>query len=583
MIQKYMNSQFFRKGNLRPYFPTLLGGLLIACLNLPTQAATIFVNTKGGNDSNTGLDTTQPLRTVTKGVAVANANGGGIVHVAVGKYDESPITLPAGVTISGGWDNTFAEGKRNIFDNTKKIPTSFEEKLCEDHTCLTTTTGPYVISTMGSQSGTVKPETLPPRSLSQLIIIGPNCATPPGNAHCDSSFGVIVDQPNVHLDYLLVKAGTGNTGIKGQDAQGTTGTCTRGGAGGKVSVKITEFSASCEGGTGETGESAKLNDVVVALGGKGGETGENNCSVWPKDRSDTAETGKTGEKGNPGATGRSGIPASIVPLGFSFANNRLELNHNTSGNGGPGSPGAGGGGGGAGGSWNYFFWGCVGAYPTRGGVGHDGNRGGCGGAGGLGGSSGAGAFALVINNVKVMSEGLVLLGGQGGMGGAGGNGALGAPGGKDDSLGTMGTKAGPRVSWDCFGSDTAIPSTARGGTGGAGGHGGDGGDGGGGAGGNGGPAISLVTLAKNAALEVKSGGTYHVKGGRAGIGGTGGKNGACIKNPQMCVTANTGSGGNPTTDPSVGAGTGNPLSSSSSTSNIVNGLEGINQESVHLP
>lgn len=586
MIQKYMSSPFPRKRNWKHYLCPLMGGLLISSLSLTTQAATIFVS-KNGNDANSGLEAIKPLATVNKGVSVAVTNGGGTLRVAIGKYNEAPITLPAGVAISGGWDNTFADGKRNIFDNTKKIPTQFEEKLCENHTCLTTTQGPHVVSTMGSNPGNQKPDVLPARSLSQLIIIGPDCAAPQSNATCDSSFGVIVDQPNVHLDYLLIKAGTGNTGIKGPDGKIGTGTCSYGGAGGKVIGTSTIWTFSCQGGIGNAGENVTLNDVVVALGGAGGEPGESSCTAWPYARSDNPETGKVGKNGSPGATGKAGTPAPIIDLGFTPSTNhlRLDLNHNTSGQGSKGSPGSGGGGGGAGGSWNYFFGGCIGGYPVTGGRGHDGNRGGCSGEGGVGGSSGAGAFALVINNTKVMSESIVLLGGQGGMGGVGGNGALGSPGAKDDSLGKLGSKAGPRAKGDCGFLNWQLPDR-NGGYGGPGGHGGDGGDGGGGGGGNGGPAITLVKMNKNAALEVKSGGTYHVKGGRAGIGGSGGKNGACIKDPKICVTAGSGTGGNPIViDPTVSASVSSEVHahSLSGPSNIINGLDGISQESIQLP
>lgn len=560
---------------MHPLIRYTVSCLLIASFSLSLQAATIFIS-KNGKDTSSGLEASTALASVNKGLAIAVAQGGGEIRVAVGKYNEAPLTLPAGITISGGWDNTFEENNRTVFDKSKKLPQRFDEKICDNHTCLTTTQGPHVVSTMSSAGDK-------PRTLSQLVIIGPDCSLP--NSNCDSSFGAIIDQPNVNLDYVVIKAGKGNTGSKGGDGQPGRGTCTKGGLGGRAEHSYGSVFTSCKDNIGDHGETAKLDSMDVALGGKGGESGESSCSS-PKLRSEDGEAGKQGEAGQPGVTGRSGLASSIIPIALTISENSLTLQKSISGNGMSGSAGGGGGGGGSGGAWSYWFLGCSTGYQTAGGNGRIGNPGGCPGSGGIGGTSGGGAFALVINNTNVMSEGIALLGGQGGTGGAGGNGALGSEGNKNDTLGQIGSKVGERHTWDCFWVDSLVQSELRGGTGGAGGHGGDGGDGGGGAGGNGGPAVALVKMGKNSLLEIKGGADYIISGGRGGVGGSGGKNGRCIKDSSTCKIAGSGdSSPSYILSPNSPKRVSNPTEDYNSTLFYTDnsGSEGITKESIELP
>ncbi len=86
--------------------------------------------------------------------------------------------------------------------------------------------------------------------------------------------------------------------------------------------------------------------------------------------------------------------------------------------------------------------------------------------------------------------------------------------------------------------------------------------------------VTLVKIGKNATLEIKGGSDYMINGGRGGIGGIGGKNGQCIKDPNTCKNAGSGNSGS-SNQP--------PLHVTNALSNNMDGLQGISQESIHLP
>src|SRR5262245_19073386 len=127
----------------------------------------VFFVSKRGKDSNTGQSAAAAVATVAKGVALAAAAGGGGIRVTTGRFDETPIELPGGVTISGGWDATFTDDHRKLFTNSQLQAIKAGDDLSVDHTCVTTTTGDRVFSIKSGKS-TAEPV------LSQLVVIGPD-------------------------------------------------------------------------------------------------------------------------------------------------------------------------------------------------------------------------------------------------------------------------------------------------------------------------------------------------------------------------------------------------------------------------
>ncbi len=503
----------YNEGSLQlPDGVTIIGGWV----------ETAYVSLKG-DDKNNGVTHTTPFRTLSKGIDEIVARGGGEICVATGLYKEDPLLLPSGVMVSGGWDDHFE--KQNLFtaDQLEEINDIENiDTFCKDHTCITTNSGDYVITTFKKEEKI--DNNAVPRGLTQLVILGPDRTQNVGS----SSYGVIIDKPNVQLDFVIIKAGHGGPGAPGESPQPKNAYCTKGGLGGEISTEG-RITLSCNYKNSQPGEHVYVDQVLVASGGEGGKNGDW-CASFPSARDKDADDGNAGEKGSDGVPGKSGVAAdnSQELNSFMRTENGLQWKSYPSGNGGVGSHGAGGGGGGVGGSWHYYFFPCLDSYVVEGGRGHVGNQGGCGGAGGGGGYSGGGAFALIIDNVNAKSEAIILVGGFGGIGGAGGKGAQGSVGETDNSFGERGTESG-----DCSGK----PNPHRyGGRGGPGGHGGTGGSGAGGAGGNGGPAITLVKI-NNGDLDM---GGSHIKRNLKGRGGSGGNGGATADGQ---VTAEYGKSG----------------------------------------
>jgi hypothetical protein len=491
------------------------GSFVVACL-LCTSAwgASVVYVAPSGNDQNNGATAATAVKSVARGLALAAA--GTQVQIAAGVYDEQLPPIPQGVILSGGWDSSFTDAKRTTLTPQSLRTLKPGSDKCTSYTCLTNSKGDRVV-TLRSPGG---------QQLEQLVVLGPDLSS---RTDGSSSFGVVVDGASgVRLNYMSIEAGTGATGMAGENKLPPTGTCTRGGiggGGGVASGQGNHFAASCSDQPAQAGGSVTVNGAVVAKGGDGGPSGHTSCGGVGNVHTSNLSNGQNGGNGQNGIQGPAGAAVPTDPGYFTYTPaGDLFWIGSPGGRGSDGSHGAGGGGGAAGDTDNVYFY-CTVSQPILGGAGRDGGDGGCGGGGGGGGDSGGGAFALVVADTTVGSAGLVLFGGSGGQGGQGGASAAGTPGVKDDTPGSGGQSTGKQCCCvsafgGCGCAFAAGPIIA--GTGGAGGHGGDGGGGGGGAGGNGGPSIQLVSLA-NGALSMDANASVRYAGGRSGTGGTGGK------------------------------------------------------------
>lgn len=414
----------------------------------------VFVAPSGAS---TGKGTkADPVPTVSAGIALAKANGRGIVVVCNADYDEN-------VTFSGATRVSVFGGFRCPADGGGWTPSVFPRAT------LKSTSGvPVAVS--GATGGFHLED----------VDVAASDVTAPGT----SSIGAIVSASmNVVFRNLTITSGkgangspgaSGAVGADGADAQpsgnfknnqdGTEETCvsdiglpipaTPGGAWPAASA------CGSKGGTGGgnapsgqtdgTGGLPTTNLVQAGLG-KGGLSQSHNSGAPPV-------AGGDGAAGKPGAPGGAAAKVGVFSeSGYAPASG---LKGTT------GYPGQGGGGGGASSPVSAE---CSGAGGGAGGMG------GCGGGPGEGGIGGGASVALIAWDSDVSLDGITLItssGGTGGKGGGGGSGGTGKPGG----LG------GPPSSVQ----DPRALAGASGGTGGPGGSGGPG------SGGTGGPTYAIV-------------------------------------------------------------------------------------------
>lgn len=385
----------------------------------------IFVS-EGGSDSNTGLTPDQPVRTVTRGLAIARAGTRRSILIGVGTYDALPValgdggsgaTVPThqlvdGVTLSGrypggagGWvARSSNESQRSLLRG--QVGGAFIQDL---RTSVTF----HDIDLTSERSAM-----LGSLSCYGLFAVGSGVVTfDRGRVHACAGSSAPAMAP--------VPGATGGTGGPGRDGvtDGSGGSgCSGMGNGGHGGTDATR-----DGATGAPGTATGLG--MGAAGGRGGTM--------------VQAVGLNGDTGTAGQVGRTVAMGEVTAEGYLIPLPEAGERGGTGGGGGGGfasgatSPGGGGGGGGCGGegglggqhggaSIGVFAWGeairvsLVGTtVETLGGG--DGGVGGAGGAGGAGGEGGAG----------------VGTGGAGGRGGSGGRGGEGGPGSGGPSFGVV--------------------------------------------------------------------------------------------------------------------------------------------------
>ncbi len=430
----------------------------VTVVTLPTNA--IFVSPIGSDD-NEGT-ATEPVRSIVKGLALAQAAELDSVLVAVGEYDGA-LNLVGGIGIYGGrdaltWSDTpgyshVTGGRRPLLGMNLSVGTHIE--------------GLHVEAADGVIPGEASVAVSLVDCGSFVEFIGCQFTAgdgAPGNAGSPGASGGAGGNGNVGLAGICgnAPARIGGSGGSGAFAGGS------GGHGGNAGGNGTD------GGFGATGSG----------GGSGGFGGDTDVQ---------GSNGGGGTNGADGANGAGGSAStSLGSVGFVGVWLVPVSGSGTAGQGGRGG-GGGGGGGGKAGDWIIV--------PD--GVGASGGGGGGGGLAGQPGTGGWGGGAslglLLENSAPVIVDCIIVTatGGAGGAGGAGGN----------SGAGGIGANGGSR---DC--SDVGL--------GGNGGNGGAGGYGGGGGGGPGGPSIGILSTMTGGVADVSSITFISGVGGSGGAGGS---------------------------------------------------------------
>ncbi|HXN30566.1 MAG TPA: hypothetical protein VN894_01845, partial [Polyangiaceae bacterium] len=367
----------------------------------PKDDASVVADTYGVFVSTSGLDTaagsmSDPLKTITEGIAKATQLGKSRVYVCRGNYAEQVVLDAAhdGMGLYGGLD--CASGWTWTGDKAQVLGPSALYALRVD-----TTTKAVVIEDMGFSVPDASGQDTAGNGNSSVAAFVSNTAGDGvsfvrvalrAGAGADGSAGGVPA-----TNWYSADAGdlAGNGGAAGRQTTGASGTAkdcsckswgdTVGGAG-----------SPAVNGVGSPGSAtpAATPDVQDGLDGHGG-------SSFTSPALAACTPGGTGANGT--AQSGGGLPASSTgtPNSAGWAT--------VSGSDGdPGDPGQGGGGGGGG-----LVGGQGGDQPGGGGCG------GCGGAGGLGGGSGGASVALLVYAAAVSVQGLQLVTSMGGQGGAG--------------------------------------------------------------------------------------------------------------------------------------------------------------------
>lgn len=426
-------------------------------LNVPDAGVGVFVAPGFGNSS-CGAPT-QPCGNIMAGLQ-ALTNGENTVYVAEGTYQTQLITLPAGVTISGGWVYQGGAWTRDCASPSKTI----------------------IQAPVGNTAAVVTNYSSNSSTLDTLTISDPNSA-----ASGQSLYGVFASNPQATAPGLTLTNVAINVAAAGSGVDGTQGDAGSAPA------------ASCTG--------------VIAGGGNGGNGG---LGAVPDGgfynvNGYQPQTGGTGPQGQPGI---SGVPAPVQGQtngptcvtaysvgGGSYNTDQACCTDNTGGA-------------------NFCGTCSGGAQPLCGSPGTNGcgSGGSYGGTGGTGGGSSVGVFAynfgLTLNQVTITT-------GNGGNGGDGGTGG-GTVGGSTATPGQPGTSAYQSCNLSCGALCfcAATGTTVRGNAGAAGGNGGMGGTGGQGAGGSGGDSVCYATAGSTTSVSPTgvtcNAGTYGV-GGNASL------------------------------------------------------------------
>lgn len=432
----------------------------------------VWVSSTLGNDSHEGTRA-KPVATLQQAITLAQ---GGVARVyACGEEYNEAVTLPAGVSLFGGFD--CQHGWRYVGEPARAQIQS-PPKLAALTLLASETTS--LVADVNVTAG----DAVEPGASSIAVLARPNSrarfrrvtlAAGNGADGTDGKPGHHGGQPafkglagNDGMDACTTDPGLGGLGTMIECADGTVSISGEGGDANQVfaNAGLDGFpfpDPNLQGyGTGGKGEdSASGAACTPGLGGAHGQDGEHGAGA--------SEFGRLTLDGYLGARGEDGKP---------------------------GTPGQGGGGGGA--SLGSLL---CGAAPHGGAGGGAGGTGGCGGRGGEGGQAGGASIALAVLSDDIHLENAILKAGKGGNGGNGG--AL-QPGGQGGLPGYGG-----------FGA--AGLNGAQGGC--AGGVGGQGGDGGYGGGGRGGHSVAVASTPGNA---MKMGDEVALIPGEGGKGGTGG-------------------------------------------------------------
>lgn len=447
----------------------------------------VFVSVTTGNDANGGRTSNVPVRTLARGLTIAQLCNCE-VRVANGVYNTG-LTITNAVTMRGGYSPVDWSRPGVMGAPTTIITTAAE--------------GPALTVSVPVAGRTV--------TLDRFSIIGG-----PARAVDRTAIAVLATNP-VRLEIVnsRIQSMDGLAGDPGSNS-GFAACMGNGGAGG---------TSSCDqaAATGANGGS-----VAGSNGGSGGAGGRrSDCHggvACPGLNRDGTDSGSAGGNVTTLQNSVSAGPVSMNILG-SFDQMLLRFTPNTAPNGNDGLQGPGGGGGGAGGTKTANS--CLGCgFNLAGGSGGTGGAGGCGGAGGGGGIQGGASIGIVALRSTLDLTGSTIVTGRGGAGGRGGDGGTG-------ENGHIGANGGGSSSHDCG------ARTYESNVGGNGGVGGGGSGGSGGAGGSGGPSVG-VALVNGGAIATMPMFTLGA-GGSGGSGGNGGARSGNIVMPALPrVTSDSG-------------------------------------------
>ena len=473
-------------------------GLDTDCDGLDGNAAlAVFVRADGGDDANLGT-MESPVKTITKGLALAQQQQKHGVYVSSGTYNES-VTLVDGIGVYGGYDanNKWVRLKTNVsvINGGPTAVTANNLKLETHLDWMTIRSAPGAAGTAANRAG-------------------------------GSSYGVFVTNSTgpVHLRGDTIVAGNGGNGAAGANgATVTTGPATNpGGNGSNGAAGVSNSSnggfagvagpSLCgrtggTGGAGSRGGDGGPGTDGASNPGSGGGGGSKSGICFQG-----ANGGGAGRNGAAGANGTVGVQAA--PAGTATAGGFVPA---SGGNGVSGVTASAGGGGGAGGGGVSTLF----CNSDTGGGGGGGGAGGCGGNAGLGGGGGGASVGVYSYMSSVVVFGTGISTGQGGDGGQGGNGSAGSQGGAGGLGGA--------------GADDAAG-------GGAGGAGGKGGDAGAGSGGTGGHSFGIWTIKID--LDQNS-----VNNHFDGSGGAGGRGNGGSSNPGQGFPGSAGQAATTRFDP----------------------------------
>jgi hypothetical protein len=455
---------------------------------------------RSGDDAGTG-SIGDPLRTIMKGLAMANDAGLDLVVVHMGTYRED-VELIDGISLVGGFDTDFEAHDPDIYVTTIDGSGGSATVIARGITTETNFIGFEVIGNHTGSRGAPAIAMWVEDSSDSLFI--------------NSTILVATDGTNGRLGTDGAHGGLGLDGGTGDGATTTAMTCADlnfGGMGAFGTCAGVEVS----GGFGADNACPVPNadqpdgspGLPVAGGGAAGSGGCDaflaSCGMcWVDFCHNPGTDGQSGlggldGAGGPGGTDNDGNFNSITASGWSPA---------TGGGAGSGSAGSGGGGGGAG-AGAASVGGCD--QHQIGGTGGGGGAGGCGGERGTSGTGGGGSFGLVVyGGVMPTLRDSQVISGDGGRGGPGGDGGVGGSGG----IGGDGGTKGAGTAW------CSEP-------GGDGGNGGGGGAGGGAGGSPGGPSFAIYRAGGAPAADWldPSNVLTHGSGGLGGNGGKGGLDG----------------------------------------------------------
>lgn len=445
----------------------------------------IWVAASWGDDNNDGTQEA-PVATITQAITLALGKTRRVY--ACGEIFQEIVTLPSGVSLSGGFSCDGGTWSYRGEDYKATVAPGFP------------TLAPMLLRKGTGQS-----------LITDLVLEAMDAVEPGGSSIAVMAF----DGAEATLDRCTLVAGKGADGEDGEDGD-------HNGAPAQPGLPGYPGADACTANPGLGGLAIKLDcdggDSSGGNGGNGGEAFANDGSpgLQPPDPNPEgygaggkAEDAALGALCTPGFGGIQGNSGDHGAGGTDWGRLTVDGYIGAPGEDGfPGAPGQGGGGGG--GSIGSAI---CGAAPHGGAGGGSGGTGGCGGRAGKGGQGGGSSFGVAALDARLTLRAIEFFLGNGGSGGDGGALQLGGQGGFP-GLGGLGLGGAAGVTAGCHG--------------GAGGQGGNGGNGGGGRGGH---SFGYVSLAPGAISNPGPSDYYFGlggmggNGGNAGLAGTGGLGG----------------------------------------------------------